>query len=211
MTITDLSSLVRGRKDRGWLPERNDAVESTRERVRRALRGRATCRCRAASPCDGRTPRTADRIGRFGATFVQGPSSSERRACRPSSVVSVSVCWPVVADAYPLPFCHHDLPYVLLFKRELASGFTATGSRTESICGGVPRVRYIARTRRMSAVNGETRPGCCFRAIPPPSRLRSAIVAASMVTSTMGWRISGRTANRVSEPGSHCPGIIGDA
>ena len=37
------------------------------------------------------------------------------------------------------------------------------------------------------------------------SRWRSAIVAASMVTSTMGGRTSGRTANRVSEPGSHCP------
>jgi hypothetical protein len=59
----------------------------------------------------------------------------------------------------------------------------------------------------MSAVKGRTRAGCRFRAARPPSRWRSAMVAASMVTSTMDCRTSGRTANRVNEPGSLCPGI----
>jgi len=38
---------------------------------------------------------------------------SSEKPCRPSSVVSVFVCWPVVADAYPWPFYRHDLPCVL--------------------------------------------------------------------------------------------------
>ena len=63
----------------------------------------------------------------------------------------------------------------------------------------------------MSAVKGRTRAGWRFRAARPPSRWRSAMVAASMVTSTRDCRTSGRTANRVSEPGSLCPGIIGNA
>lgn len=57
----------------------------------------------------------------IGPTFVQRPSFSER-PCRPSSVVSVSVCWSVVADAYPLPSCPHDLPSRAPLQRAVGSG-----------------------------------------------------------------------------------------